>query len=289
MFVLMTINEQYRSFLAELKHIYPVSEAANISSMVFENITGLTRSDVIKDPKRVLNETISGQLHDSLQRLKKHEPVQYVIGEAWFYKMKFKVSPTVLIPRPETEELVDEVITYLKGKPDASILDIGTGSGCIAISIKKNLVDMNVTAIDISEAALAIAKENAAIQQTDINFSEINFLDESTWPSLKSFDVIVSNPPYIPEAEKQLLDKNVTEFEPHLALFTKDDNPLIFYKQIAAFGRTHLKKDGKIFMEIHEDLAERTVALFDDDHYSSIIKKDFYEKQRMVIASCHYL
>ena len=284
----MTVNELYRSFLAELEQIYERSEAANISSMVFEKIAGITRPGIIKDPTQILDEKISGRLNESLLQLKTHKPVQYVTGEAWFYKMKLKVSPAVLIPRPETEELVDAVIHYLKDKPGAAILDIGTGSGCIAVAIKKNLPDVDVTGIDISDKALMIAKENSVTQQTNINFIQLDFLEEKNWQSLLVFDVIISNPPYIPENEKQKLDKNVTEFEPHLALFVENNRPLIFYEKIGAFGKTHLNETGKIFLETHEHFAEETAALFNDAYYSAEIRKDIYEKQRMVIATRRY-
>jgi release factor glutamine methyltransferase len=217
-----------------------------------------------------------------------HIPVQYVTGEAWFSNMKLKVSPAVLIPRPETEELVNEVISFLKDNQIASVLDIGTGSGCIAIALKKQLPDIQVTAIDISEPALLIAKQNAQQQQTDVDFFQLDFLDENTWQTIPSYDVIISNPPYIPLAEKELLDKNVAAFEPSLALFVENNRPLVFYEKIAAFGKTHLKKSGKIFLETHENFAEETAALFNNDLYSSVVKRDIYEKQRMVVAAIRY-
>ena len=285
MFALMTVNEQYRIFLAELEHIYNRSEAVAISSTVFESIAGITRAGIIKYPTQVLGEKILQRLDHCLLQLKMHKPVQYVTGETWFCKMKLKVSPAVLIPRPETEELAGAVISYLKDKPVASVLDIGTGSGCIAIAIKKNLPDTSVTAIDISVDALNIAKENASHQQASINFLRSDFLHERTWQSLPLFDVIVSNPPYIPQNEKKTLDKNVIEFEPHLALFVENNQPLIFYEKMAVFGKTHLKESGKIFMETHEHFAKETAELFNDDHYSSVIQNDLYEKQRMVIAT----
>lgn len=288
MFALMTVNELYRKFLVELGDVYDNREAANISSLLFEHVAGITRSGIIKDPGKVLEEKISTQLNDCLSKLKTHEPVQYVIGEAWFYNMKLKVSPAVLIPRPETEELVEVVINYSKGKTDLSIFDIGTGSGCIAIALNKNIPASVVSAIDISTDALNIAKENSSVQQTEVNFIQLDFLDEKKWPSLPSFDIIISNPPYIPADEKNILHKNVTDFEPHLALFVENNKPLIFYEKIAAFGRSHLKENGKIFMETHEDLADETAALFNDEYYSAIIKKDMQEKQRMVIATRHY-
>lgn len=284
----MTVNELYRIFLTELQVVYQPSEAARISSMVFESIAGLNRSAIIKDPAQKMDEKIILKLNDCLLQLKMHKPVQYVTGEAWFSNMKLKVSPAVLIPRPETEELVNEVISFLKDNQFVSVLDIGTGSGCIAIALKKQLPDIQVTAIDISEPALLIAKQNAQQQQTDVDFVQLDFLDENTWQSIPSYDVIVSNPPYIPLAEKELLDKNVAAFEPSLALFVENNRPLIFYEKIAAFGKTHLKKSGKIFLETHENYAEETAALFNNEQYSSVIKTDIYEKQRMVLAAIRY-
>ena len=227
----MTVNELYKICLSELGNIYKGSEAANISSMIFENFAGLTRSEIIKDPNRKLDEKETAALKTALERLSSHEPVQYIIGEAWFYKMKLKVSPAVLIPRPETEELVEAVINYSKEKNPQSILDIGTGSGCIAIALKKNIPAVEVTAIDLSEQALMIAKENSYSLLAYINFIPMDFLNESQWNSLPSFDIIVSNPPYIPVSEKNILNKNITDHEPHLALFVEDERPLIFYEK----------------------------------------------------------
>ena len=286
---MMTVNELYRYFLGELEEIYDQHEASNICSMLFENVADITRSVLIKEPDRVLDEKISLKLQNCLPQLKDHKPIQYVIGEAWFYKMKLKVSPAVLIPRPETEELADTVIKYLKDKPGSNLLDIGTGSGCIAIAIKKNIPDIKITAIDISNDALAIAKENSIQQQTAIDFQQVDFLDEKTWGSLRLFDVIVSNPPYIPENEKKLLDKNVSDFEPHTALFVENEKPLIFYEKIAAFGKKHLQVAGKIFMETHEEFAKQTAELFNNDLYSAVIVNDLNGKQRMVIATHHSL
>lgn len=284
----MTVNELYRSFLADLEQVYERPEAAHINSMIFESITGITRQGLIKDPNQKIDAEKISLLKDALSQLKLHKPVQYVTGEAWFYKMRLKVSSSVLIPRPETEELTEAIIAYLRDRPAAAILDIGTGSGCIAIAIKKNIPGVHVTAIDVSNEALAIAKENAAQQETSIDLMQLDFLDEKNWASIPSFDVIASNPPYIPEREKALLDKNVSAFEPHLALFVENNSPLIFYEKIAAFGKTHLKESGKIFLETHERFAEETAALFNDGHYSAEIKKDLHGKQRMVIATHRY-
>jgi release factor glutamine methyltransferase len=208
------------------------------------------------------------------------------LGEAWFYRMKIKVNEHVLIPRPETEELVEQLIKDRKSKlTDPAILDIGTGSGCIPIAIKKNLPASKLTAIDVSKDALALAKENAALHNAHINFTELDFLDETNWHILGMFDIIISNPPYIPIHEKEKLDKNVTAFEPHLALFVPDRSPLIFYEKIATFGIGHLLPNGKIYLETHEDYAKETAALFHNNYQTVMVKKDMYGKERMIIIT----
>lgn len=284
----MTIGESYRSFLLELKNIYDPSEASNITDMVFEGIAGVTRSGLIKDPTSLLNSGTESELAAALAAIKEHKPVQYVLGEAWFYKMKLKVSPAVLIPRPETEELVEIILNNLKQKPAATVLDIGTGSGCIVIALKKNSAGINATAIDVSSDALIIAKTNALEQEVGINFLQLNFLDEAALDILPVFDMIVSNPPYIPEAEKEILDKNVTNYEPHLALFVDNTDALIFYRKIALFAELHLAKEGMIFMETHEAFAEQAASLFVPENYSVEIKVDMNGKQRMLVVTRRY-
>ena len=281
----MTINELYRSFLSELSRTHSSHEASNITSLIFEYFAGIDRSSLIKDPGKVLSEENIVAINDSLVSLKKNKPVQYIIGEAWFYKMKLKVSDAVLIPRPETEELVEAVIKAVKNKPGLKIIDIGTGSGCIAIALKKNIAASAVTAIDISADALDIAKENAANQHTIINFFQSDFLSRENNKLLEKYDVIVSNPPYIPKNELELMDKNVTAYEPHIALFVDNDQPLIFYEKINAFAKDHLNEHGMIFLETHEDLAETVCKLFDERIYKSAIKNDLFGKQRMVIVT----
>jgi len=200
--------------------------------------------------------------------------------------MKIQVNEHVLIPRPETEELVEQLIKDRKSKlTDPAILDIGTGSGCIPIAIKKNLPASKLTAIDVSKDALLLAKENATLHNTHISFTELDFLDETNWPALGLFDIIISNPPYIPINEKEKLAKHVSDFEPHLALFVPDRSPLIFYEKIAAFGRDHLLPNGKIYLETHEDHAKETADLFHNIYQTVMIKKDMYGKERMIIIT----
>lgn len=280
----MTANELNRQFLKELASIYNRHEAANITSMVLEHMAGINKSALIREPEQPVAEEIKNKLFESLVLLKKNMPVQYVLGEAWFYHLKFKVTPAVLIPRPETEELVTEVIQAANKKNGAVILDIGTGSGCIPIAIKKNVPHCNITAIDSSSEALMIAKENAKNNEAEIDFEKIDFLSTAV-NNLPAFDIIVSNPPYIPLREIKKMDKNVTEYEPHKALFVNNEQPFIFYEHIACFAKDHLKEKGSICLETHEDYAQEVLALFPSEQYAGVIKKDIFGKERMVIIN----
>ena len=281
----MLLREFYSYFLNELKPFYEQDERSAITAMIFESLAGTTTSTLITFPNRALTAEVQEKLKDAIDQLKLHKPVQYIIGHAWFYNLVFKVSPAVLVPRPETEELVKAVIDLLKNKPPAHILDIGTGSGCIPVTIKKHLPQTNVNALDISEEALIISKENAATHKTEITWFTIDFLDENNWKGLPVYDVIISNPPYIPENEIATLDQNVTAHEPHLALFVPDNQRLIFYEKIAMFGKEHLAEDGTIFLETHEAYAREVADHFAKQGYACNIKKDFYEKERMVIVT----
>ena len=281
----MTVNELYRSFLKELSDSHDVHEAATITSMIFEYVSGINKYALIKTPDAILPTEQINLIHESLAALKKNKPVQYITGEAWFYEIKLKVSPAVLIPRPETEELVAVVIDALKNKSGIQLIDIGTGSGCIAIAIKKNVPDVSVTAIDVSFEALIIAKQNALAQKTAIRFIQNDFLSKENQDDLGEYDIIVSNPPYIPQAEEKRMDKNVTEYEPHLALFVDDTRPLIFYERISDFSNKYLKNNGMIFLETHENFAGKVAALFDSGAFRSEIKKDISGKKRMIIVT----
>ncbi len=209
--------------------------------------------------------------------------------------MKLKVNEHVLIPRPETEELVEWVVKEIRNKKleirnkkvsnsTFTILDIGTGSGCIAIALKRELHRAELSAIDISNDALLVAKQNAADQNEEINFLQLDFLNERDWSLLPSFDFIVSNPPYIPENEKSKLAKNVVDHEPDVALFVTDNDPFIFYKKYASFADNHLKEKGKIFVEVHEDYSKGVQKIFEEKNFKIESKKDIYGKDRMVKA-----
>jgi release factor glutamine methyltransferase len=281
----MQLRELHTKFLNELKLLYDPHEASVITSMVFESVAGAGKMILITQPALKVEDKTLKNLHIALEQLKHHVPVQYVLGQAWFYKMAFKVSPAVLVPRPETEELVQETITYIQQNNKKTILDIGTGSGCIPIVIQKYRPESTVSAIDISQEALAIARQNGNTHHAKVEWIQMDFLEEARWDELGLYDIIISNPPYIPENEKARLDKNVTAHEPLLALFVPDNQPLLFYEKIARFGKKHLETGGAIFMETHEDYAREVARHFVSEGYTAVIKKDFYEKERMVMAT----
>jgi release factor glutamine methyltransferase len=286
MFVKMNSKELYRNFLVELQSVYDLGEATVITDWVFENIASIKKSDLIKNPLQQVPAPVIKKLKEKQEQLLLHQPVQYVLGQTSFYNMQFQVNDKVLIPRPETEELVNFVINSWRFESrQVSFLDIGTGSGCIAIAIKKNLPSSKVMALDVSYDALEIASKNAVANKTNVQLTLFDFLDESRWPELMLFDAIVSNPPYIPNKEKEKLDKNVVDFEPHTALFVPDNNPLLFYEKIARFGRSHLNYNGKVYLETHEDYTKDVAALFAETYQQVLVKKDLFGKERMVIAT----
>jgi release factor glutamine methyltransferase len=289
----MKLEPVYHNFVEQLRKIYDERETFNIADMVFESVAGIKRIHRITSKQQQLATLTLKQLSAALQKLLTHQPVQYVLGEAWFYKLKFFVNEHVLIPRPETEELVEWIVSDIRhtmcdvqsNKYQIDIIDIGTGSGCIAVALKKELPAANILGIDISAEAISVARKNAADQNTNIKLSELDFLDEITWHQLNSFNVIVSNPPYIPAAEKTELEKNVLEFEPYLALFTEDSEPLIFYKNIVLFAKSHLHAHGKIYVEVNAKYAGQVMNIFQQYNFTAIIKKDMYGNDRMIRAT----
>ena len=279
----MTIKELYSEFIKSLKLQHEAGEAAAITNIIFEHFAEVSTLGMITNAENELDEGVSKSIQNALVALKRNTPVQYITEKAWFYNLSFQVNNAVLIPRPETEELVLEAINFLKANGAKKVLDIGTGSGCIPISIKKNILDAIVTAIDVSKAALEIARKNALDNNVEVVFLEIDFLEEKNYNKLSKFDLIISNPPYIPENEKNILNKNVTDYEPHLALFVSDNDALIFYRKILIFATEHLEKNGKIFLEIHEDYAKKTANIFINAQYKVVIKKDMQGKERMLL------
>lgn len=280
----MTIQEATYSMLNQLRTIYHEGEAGQITDWAMEKLTGSKKAERMLYKNSAITNEEEALLHQYTERLMRHEPVQYVLNESWFSGFKFYVDKNVLIPRPETEELVEWIISA----PVAGlkIVDIGTGSGCISITLKKRIKKAEVWSCDISKEALEVAKRNALTLDADVNFIQLDFLDTKQWQQLPSFDIIVSNPPYVPEKDAAQMQANVLKYEPATALFVPDNDPLVFYKAIAVFGKQHLNKNGTIYLEIHEDLGEATTKLFQENGYSTELKKDMQGKDRMMRAVC---
>ena len=280
----MTIREASQQLIIQLYELYDQREAANIADLVMEKVTGWDKINRILNKQLPLSEPMKQQWHEFSAALMKGVPVQYVLGETWFRGLKFVVSEAVLIPRPETEELVEWVVkdAAVEKKNHLHVLDIGTGSGCIAISIKNELPTAEVTGCDISEDALSIAKENAELNDTPIRLMKANILNDSDQSTFNGIDIIVSNPPYIPVSESGLIPKHVKDFEPAIALFVMDD-PLVFYKAIADFGMKGLNPGGKVYVEVHELYGKDVMELFVTKGYQEcVIRKDMQGKERMV-------
>ena len=279
----MTLEQAHQQLIHVLLSIYDKSEAANIANIATEHITGFVNTDRILHKNNTLTIEQENKFRKITNELATEKPIQYILNEAWFYNMKFFVNEKVLIPRPETEELIE--LVKINNAETPSIIDIGTGSGCIAISLKSKFPHATITALDKSNEALQVAQLNAKNLNTTINFIQNDFLDESTWSCFQKFDVIVSNPPYVKQSEDVLMKKNVLDFEPHLALFVPDNDSLIFYKKIALFSKNHLKENGKIYLEINESLGQVTKQLFQQFGYHVSIIKDLQEKERFIVCN----
>jgi len=280
---LKTIKE---AFHKELDAIYGKEEVSSFFYLLIESYCYFTRLKLALEPEKTISKAEEELLLQALNRLKEQEPIQYIIGETEFYGLPFKVNVHTLIPRQETEELVEWVIASNKKNKPLTVLDIGTGTGCIAISLAKNLPNAKVYALDVSEKALEKAKENAVLNEVEVTFVSADILNQSTC-DLKfkelEFDIIVSNPPYVRNLEKQEMRTNVLANEPHLALFVEDDNPLQFYNAITAFAIAKLKGKGELYFEINEYLGEEMLALLQENDFKDIeLKKDFFGKDRML-------
>lgn len=277
-----TLKESFQHFQNLISNTYSIEEARSITQIVFKEVLGYDTIQVILNENELIPASLFEQLDHIAFLLNQNQPVQYVLGFEEFMEMKFTVNSSVLIPRPETEELVLKIIKEHKNNTHLSIIDIGTGSGCIAISLQKNIPTANVSALDVSIDALNIAKLNAKNNQSEINFIHSDILT-NILPS--TYDIIVSNPPYVLKSEQKLMHKNVLDYEPSLALFVEDQDPLLFYKRIVALANTHLKPKGFLYFEINESYADETLALFDDSNWeSAIVWKDIRDKDRMLKA-----
>ncbi|MDE6009913.1 MAG: peptide chain release factor N(5)-glutamine methyltransferase [Muribaculaceae bacterium] len=244
------IDEAYRRLRRQLADLTGSDgEATAMTRLIFHALKGWDATGIVIHAADTLSEFTARRIEDILERLGNGEPLQYILGEARFYGMDLQVNPATLIPRPETEELVDLVVSSTRGLRDLRVLDVGTGSGAIAIALSRNMEFPEVTALDISGEALEVARANAARLHARINFLQADIF---TWQPLpETFDIIVSNPPYVMESEKKDMERHVLEYEPHTALFVPDDDPLLFYRRIAETGRSALSRDGMIFFEIN--------------------------------------
>lgn len=278
------IKDILRFFRDELNDTYEKEELESIIAYCLEDFLNIKRAAISLSQERTVSESELLKFNFAIKDLKNHKPLQYVLGLADFYRLKFFVNEHVLIPRPETEELVHLIIQDNKLSAP-SIIDIGAGSGCIPVALKKNIPAAIVSAIDISESALELAKRNAQKNEVDVYFflKDILSPDENTEQQLFKFDIIVSNPPYICISEKEQMDKNVLDYEPHLALFVNDNDPLLFYKAICDFALKNLKVEGKIYFEINQSLASETKDLLESKGFKNVeLIKDLSNNYRIL-------
>ncbi|MET0242760.1 MAG: peptide chain release factor N(5)-glutamine methyltransferase [Flavitalea sp.] len=280
----MNLQQAQAYLINHLSRVYDSREAATMADWILVKLTGHSKVDRLIKKDEALTETQLNSLHGYVEELVAHRPVQYVLEESYFMGLEFYVDENVLVPRPETEELVDWILKDLKGR-EAKVMDIGTGSGCIPVTLKSKNKSLEIIATDISNEALYVAKKNADTHRTKIRFVQHDILDRQGWDDVGMFDVIVSNPPYIPEEDKLTMNDNVLKYEPHHALFTGCDDPFIFYKEIAAFAAKHLNKGGALYFEIHELGGETTVEILKAEGFSNVeLRKDIFGKDRMVKA-----
>lgn len=279
---MLSHNDAFYSLKNDLQAIYDPQESAAIAHELLLHLTGKDRSQRLLEKDIILSHSEQHAYDIMKADLLKGKPLQYVTGIAWFLGRPYTVNENVLIPRPETEELVQWIAEDHKGQL-VSILDIGAGSGCISVSLSRSLPGAEVSACDISNAALKVASKNAHALDARVSFYELDILDKQKWAELPAFDIIVSNPPYIPLSEKDQLAPNVRDHEPATALFVPNDDVLIFYKAIAGFGKTHLKDGGSIYCELHRDLYLRTESVFKEAGYKNVrLKRDIHGNWRML-------
>lgn len=280
----MKLKEIKNTFHQELDGIYALEEVDSFFYILIAHFYDIQRINLAIKPDHEVDD--SETILNALDLLKKQKPIQYIIGETEFYGLPFKVNKSVLIPRPETEELVEWIIKQTDTNKEINILDIGTGSGCIAIALAKNLPNAKVYALDISAEALKVAKQNATLNNADVVFIEANILNVNLAELVSvshRFDIIVSNPPYVREKEKALMKSNVLDNEPHLALFVKDENPLLFYEAITQLAFENLVNEGLVFFEINEYLGRNMIHLLNNNGFENIeLKQDIFKKDRMI-------
>jgi len=280
---LADIRKHYRNVLSD---VFSDHEADVLVFQLLIAFTGNSKVEVLAHPERTISESELLKIHFGIKDLLKNKPIQYVTGKAEFYGLTFNVNSKVLIPRPETEELVEQVLKKYPADKPLEILDVGTGSGCIAISLKHYLPKSKVTAIDVSGFALEVAKENSNLNNTPIDFKKVDFLNPDALADLDSFDVIVSNPPYVRPSEKIHMKENVLAYEPAIALFVEENDALVFYRAIAEFCSTHLLKKGWFFCEINQYLHDEVCDLFNKAGFENVqADRDLFGNYRFISGS----
>jgi release factor glutamine methyltransferase len=280
----MSLQALKQTIKLALANEYESIELNSLMAILFEHITGWNQIQQVLHKEEALDANKEAALLEAVEALKKGKPIQYITGKAWFMGNELLVNENVLIPRPETEELVDWVIEYATIKNKAlQILDMGTGSGCIAIAVKLALPNCMIAGLDISETALHVAKQNATSLNADISWLQEDILDTTYLPN--NYDIIVSNPPYIPFKENVNMQVQVKNFEPEIALFVSNEDPLIFYRVMARLGKQYLSPHGQLFFELHYDQGKALLALFDEMGYHAELRQDMFGKDRMLRAS----
>lgn len=282
----MTVKDLKQSFFERLNHLYPSEEIHSFFSILADEWLGYNRFEAVVNADTEVPNTAVIDFRSAISRLLTHEPIQYIVGRTEFYGLPFIVNSATLIPRPETEALVDLILKDLKDSKaieDISILDVGTGSGCIAIALAKELTAAKLSALDISEEALKVARVNAVRNKVHVHFFQQDITTPSEVP--ETFDIIVSNPPYVRELEKEYMQPNVLNFEPGSALFVSNDDPLLFYRAVCTLAKNHLRANGKVFFEINEYLGKEIMSLLRNHGFRKVaLYKDFRGKDRMIKA-----
>lgn len=277
------VRNHYRQKLA---NIYSDKEAETLLFILIAEYTGLTRAEILMKPEEPISESQLLKIHFGVKALQNHKPIQYVIGKTDFFGLTFILTPDVLIPRPETEELVDWIIHDQAIHKVTSVLDIGTGSGCIAIVLKKHFPNAAVDAVEFLPGAVAVCRKNDEMNNTGVTIKQMDFLDQKHWDNLGQYDLIVSNPPYVRQSEKKEMKLNVLNYEPDGALFVTDADPLVFYRHIALFSKTHLQPGGSVYCEVNQNLANETIKLFEELLTRDVeLKRDLFGNNRFLKAN----
>ena len=280
----MTLTDIKNYIINYLDGIYDNNEAESIAYIILEDELKMSKIDLIINAGNIVNEKSVDRIQEILVQLEQNKPIQYILGYADFYDLKISVNENTLIPRQETELLVHKIIEFNKSRKNINILDIGTGTGCIAISLAKHL-KANITAVDFSKKAIETANQNAKTNNANVRFEVLNIITNQQKKCDTKYDIIVSNPPYVTNAEKKQMQNNVLDYEPHSALFVDDNNPLEFYDAITKFAKNNLKQGGQLWFEINEQFGTQTKQLLQNNQFINIkIIEDLNDKDRIVFG-----